>query len=93
MVGGSYVTITGPGNGLVGVLLIAVTTLGLNGTYAAVICSGALLLVLGFLRLGKLADYFPSSGYSRNVGSYWIDNSWQAIPHHVGQQNKQRHQY
>ncbi len=59
--GGSYVTITGPGNGLVGVLLVAVTTLGLNGTYAAVICSGGLLLILGFLRMGKLADYFPSS--------------------------------
>lgn len=59
--GGSYVTITGPGNGLVGVLLIAVTTLGLNGTYAAVVCSGGLLLILGFLRMGKLADYFPSS--------------------------------
>ena len=59
--GGSYVTIAGPGNGLVGVLLVSITTLGLNGAYAAIICSGVLLLVLGFLRLGKLADFFPSS--------------------------------
>lgn len=59
--GGSYVTIAGPGNGLVGVLLIAITTLGLNSAYAAIICSGGLLLVLGFLRMGKLADFFPSS--------------------------------
>lgn len=59
--GGSYVTIAGPGNGLVGVLLVAITTLGLNGAYAAIICSGILLIILGFLRLGKLADYFPSS--------------------------------
>lgn len=61
ILGGSYVTIAGPGNGLVGVLLIAITTLGLNSTYAAIICSGGLLLILGFLRMGKLADYFPSS--------------------------------
>ncbi len=61
ILGGSYVTITGPGNGLVGVLLVAITTLGLNDAYAAIICSGALLIVLGFLRLGKLADFFPSS--------------------------------
>jgi len=61
LLGGSYVTIAGPGNGLVGVLLIAITTLGLNSAYAAIICSGVLLLVLGFLRLGKLADFFPSS--------------------------------
>ncbi|QHI37516.1 C4-dicarboxylic acid transporter DauA [Kordia antarctica] len=61
ILGGSYVTITGPGNGLVGVLLIAITALGINDAYGAIICSGALLLVLGFLRLGKLADFFPSS--------------------------------
>ncbi len=61
ILGGSHVTITGPGNGLVGVLLIAVTTLGIEAAYAAIICSGVLLLILGFLRMGKLADFFPSS--------------------------------
>lgn len=59
--GGGFVTISGPGKGLVGVVLVAVATLGLNATFAAIICSGIFLLVLGFLRLGKLADYFPSS--------------------------------
>ncbi|WP_340156278.1 SulP family inorganic anion transporter [uncultured Winogradskyella sp.] len=59
--GGSNVTIAGPGNGLVGVLLVAITTLGLESAYAAIICSGILLAVLGFLRMGKLADFFPSS--------------------------------
>jgi MFS superfamily sulfate permease-like transporter len=59
--GGSHVTIAGPGNGLVGVLLVAITTLGLESAYAAIICSGILLATLGFLRMGKLADFFPSS--------------------------------
>ncbi|MDU8884709.1 SulP family inorganic anion transporter [Yeosuana sp. MJ-SS3] len=59
--GGSHVTISGPGNGLVGVLLVAITTLGLESAYAAIIFSGLLLTLLGFLRLGKLADFFPSS--------------------------------
>lgn len=59
--GGSHVTITGPGNGLVGVLLVAIATLGLEEAYAAIICSGVLLLLLGFLRMGKLANFFPSS--------------------------------
>ncbi|MBT8274174.1 MAG: SulP family inorganic anion transporter, partial [Bacteroidia bacterium] len=59
--GGSYVTITGPGNGLVGVLLVAITVLGLQSAYAAIMCSGILLMILGFLRMGKLADFFPSS--------------------------------
>ncbi|MDB4303143.1 SulP family inorganic anion transporter, partial [bacterium] len=61
ILGGSHVTISGPGNGLVGVLLVAITTLGIQGAYAAIICSGALLVLLGFLRMGKLADFFPSS--------------------------------
>ncbi|MCF1420858.1 SulP family inorganic anion transporter [Mangrovimonas futianensis] len=59
--GGSHITITGPGNGLVGVLLVAITTLGIEGAYAAIIFSGVLLMILGFLRLGKLANFFPSS--------------------------------
>jgi len=61
ILGGSHVTIAGPGNGLVGVLLVAITTLGLESAYATIICSGILLAILGFLRLGKLADFFPSS--------------------------------
>ena len=61
ILGGSHVTIAGPGNGLVGVLLIAISTLGLESAYVAIICSGVLLLLLGFFRMGALADFFPSS--------------------------------
>jgi len=61
ILGGSHVTISGPGNGLVGVTLVAISTLGLETAYAAIICSGGLLMLLGFLRMGNLADFFPSS--------------------------------
>ncbi|GAA3642331.1 SulP family inorganic anion transporter [Flavivirga jejuensis] len=61
ILGGSYVTISGPGNGLVGVLLVAIATLGLESAYVAIMCSGVLLLLLGFFRMGRLADFFPSS--------------------------------
>lgn len=66
--GGSFVTITGPGNGLVVVILGSVMTLGGGDmaagylyTLAAVIVSGAILLLFGFLRLGDLGDFFPSA--------------------------------
>lgn len=66
--GGSHVTIAGPGNGLVIVLLGAITTLGAGNLYqgylftlAAVVFSGILLLLLGFLKMGRLADFFPAS--------------------------------
>lgn len=61
LLGGSHVTIAGPGNGLVGVLLVTIATLGLESAYVAIMCSGVLLLLLGFFRMGALADFFPSS--------------------------------
>ena len=68
LLGGSHVTITGPGNGLVIVLLGAITTLGGGDMYlgylytlGAIVVSGVLMLILGFLKLGRLADFFPAS--------------------------------
>lgn len=68
LIGGSNVTITGPGNGLVVVILAAITTLG-NGdmqqgflyTLAAIVISGIIMIILGFLRMGSLGDFFPAS--------------------------------
>ncbi|TNJ47104.1 SulP family inorganic anion transporter [Tamlana fucoidanivorans] len=59
--GGSHVTIAGPGNGLVGVLLATITTLGIENAYVAIMLSGSLLLLLGFFRMGTIADFFPSA--------------------------------
>ncbi|MDA9312741.1 SulP family inorganic anion transporter [Vicingaceae bacterium] len=68
ILGGSNVTISGPGNGLVVVVLTSVVALGdgnlvvgYSYTLAAIVCSGALINLLGFLRLGNLADFFPSA--------------------------------
>lgn len=68
LLGGSKVTIAGPGNGLVIVLLGAITVLGEGDLYqgylftlAAIVFSGVLMLLLGFLKMGRLADFFPAS--------------------------------
>lgn len=68
LLGGSQVTITGPGNGMVIVLLSAITTLGQGDMYqgylftlAAVVASGLLMILMGFARMGRLADFFPAS--------------------------------
>ena len=66
--GGSNLTITGPGNGLVIVLLYSITSLG-NGdlyqgylyTLAAIVFSGVLMFLFGVFRLGALSEFFPSS--------------------------------
>lgn len=59
--GGSNVTITGPGNGLVLVIAASVASIGFPSTLTAIIVSGLLLIIFGFLKLGSLSDFFPAS--------------------------------
>ena len=68
IMGGSHLTITGPGNGLVIVILSAIIGLGDGDLYqgylftlAAIIISGVLLFLFGLFRLGGLSEFFPSS--------------------------------
>lgn len=68
ILGGSQLTITGPGNGLVIVLLSAITTLGGGDLYqgylftlAAIVFAGTLMFLFGVFRLGALSEFFPSS--------------------------------
>ena len=68
ILGGSQLTITGPGNGLVIVLLSAITTLGGGDLYqgylftlAAIVFAGILMFLFGVFRLGALSEFFPSS--------------------------------
>lgn len=68
LLGGSQLTIAGPGNGLVIVLLSSITLLG-NGdlyqgylfTLAAIVISGILIFLFGLFRFGALSEFFPAS--------------------------------
>ncbi|UBM60376.1 hypothetical protein LAG90_06920 [Marinilongibacter aquaticus] len=66
--GGGYVSISGAAYGLVVVVLAAVNRMGDGDPYegylytlAAIIISGLIILLLSFVNLGKLANFFPSS--------------------------------
>ncbi len=68
MMGGSYVTINGPAAGLIVVILGVVFSLGQGDMVAgyrymtaAVVVSGFLLIIAGFLKAGKLGDFFPTA--------------------------------
>ncbi len=68
ILGGSHLTITGPGNGLVIVILSAIVGMGEGDlhqgylyTLAAIMLSGLLLFVFGVFRLGALSEFFPTT--------------------------------
>lgn len=63
---GSQVTINGPAAGLIVVILDGVerlghgdAALGYKLTLAAIVCAGAIQMLFGALRLGRLATFFP----------------------------------
>ena len=65
LLGGSQLTIAGPGNGLVIVLLSSITLLGGGDLYqwylftlAAVVLSGILIFLFGLFRFGALSEFF-----------------------------------
>ncbi|MEK9516722.1 MAG: SulP family inorganic anion transporter [Flavobacteriaceae bacterium] len=68
VLGGSHLTITGPGNGLVIVVLSAIVGMGEGDlfqgylyTLAAIMLSGLLLFIFGVFRLGALSEFFPTT--------------------------------
>ncbi|MFT4663788.1 MAG: MFS superfamily sulfate permease-like transporter [Polaribacter sp.] len=64
---GSHLAINGPAAGLIAVILSAIHSMEdgsgqtLNYVLAAIVIAGALQVVLGFLKLGRIAEIIPSS--------------------------------
>ncbi len=64
---GGHVSVNGPAKGVIAVILFGITAMddgtgqAFNYVLAAIVVSGALQVLLGLLRLGRLADIFHSS--------------------------------
>lgn len=58
---GSQLSVAGPAAGLVAIVLGAIGALGWEAFLCAVIVAGAIQILLGFLKAGSIASYFPSS--------------------------------
>jgi len=64
---GGHISINGPAKGVIGVILLGLTVMddgtgqAFNYVLAAIVVSGAIQVVLGLLKLGRLADIFHTS--------------------------------
>lgn len=68
LISGSHVTINGPAAGLIAVVLNSINVLGggdsklgFELTLAAIVFAGALQVIVGLLKAGKLSAFFPTS--------------------------------
>ena len=81
----SHLSVSGPAAGLTAIVLAAITKLGAFETFlAAVVLAGVFQLLLGFLKAGSIANYFPGSVIKGMLTAIGIIIILKQIPHAFG---------
>ncbi|MBO9152885.1 SulP family inorganic anion transporter [Chitinophaga sp. GCM10012297] len=82
---GSQLSVSGPAAGLITIVAAAILKLGSWETFLlAVFLAGAIQLVLGFVKAGVIANYFPSNVITGMLTAIGISIILTQIPHAVG---------
>lgn len=82
---GSQLSVSGPAAGLTAVVLTAITKLGAFDIFLlAVVIGGALQLVLGLIKAGTVANYFPSNVITGMLTAIGIIIILKQLPHAFG---------
>ncbi len=82
---GSKLSVSGPAAGLAALVLAAITNIGDFRLFlCAVLIAGILQMLMGFARLGGIANYFPSSVIKGMLTSIGILIIAKQIPHAFG---------
>lgn len=82
---GSQLSVSGPAAGLIAIVLGGITQLGSFELFlCAVIIAGALQLILGFIKAGSIANYFPSNVIEGMLTAIGVTIILTQIPHALG---------
>lgn len=82
---GSQLSVSGPAAGLITIVAAAILNLGTFEAFLlAVFLAGALQLVLGFVKAGVIANYFPSNVITGMLTAIGISIILTQIPHAFG---------
>ncbi len=84
-ISGSQLSVSGPAAGLTVIVLGAITALGSYETFLlAVVLAGILQIVLGIVKAGTIANYFPSSVIEGMLAAIGIILILKQLPHAIG---------
>lgn len=84
-VSGSQLSVSGPAAGLTVIVFGAITQLGAYPTFLlAVFIAGVFQIILGLIKAGTIANYFPSSVIEGMLAAIGIILILKQIPHAVG---------
>lgn len=82
----SHLSVSGPAAGLTAIILTAVSELGAYEIFlAAVVAAGILQLILGFLKMGIISNYFPNNVIEGMLAGIGIIIVLKQIPLALGQ--------
>ena len=82
---GSQLSVAGPAAGLTAVVIAAIATLGsFEAFLLSVVVAGIIQLVVGFLKAGKLAAFFPASLIKGMLAAIGLILIMKQLPHALG---------
>ena len=85
MMSGSHLSVSGPAAGLTVIVLDAITEIGtFNAFLVAVVLSGVIQLVMGYVKAGVIGLYFPSSVIKGMLAGIGLILILKQIPHFLG---------
>ena len=81
----SHLSVSGPAAGLTAIVLVAISQLGAFEIFLlAVVLAGVMQLLLGFIKAGSIANYFPGSVIKGMLTAIGIIIIMKQIPHAFG---------
>jgi MFS superfamily sulfate permease-like transporter len=84
-ISGSQLSVSGPAAGLTVIVFSAIASLGSYQTFLlAVVLAGLLQILLGFLKAGIIANYFPSAVIEGMLAAIGVILILKQLPHAVG---------
>jgi carbonic anhydrase len=85
LLSGSNLAVTGPAAGLTMIVISSIDKLGNYQTFLmAVVISGVFQVILGFIKAGNIANFFPSSVVKGMLAAIGIILIFKQIPHALG---------